>query len=56
MSEDIAFCWVCREQGIKIHVAPWVKLKHMGNYVFEGMPIMVSSTEYAEGLKFKAAK
>lgn len=55
MSEDIAFCWVCRNHNIPIHVAPWVQLKHMGTYIFEGMPIMVSSADYAKDVTFKAA-
>lgn len=41
MSEDIAFCWLCRQQGIPIHIAPWVQLKHMGTYSFEGAPVIV---------------
>ena len=55
MSEDIAFCWVCRKHGIPIYIAPWVQLKHMGSYLFEGAPVMVSSTEHAKDITFKAA-
>jgi hypothetical protein len=40
MSEDIAFCWLCRKNGIPVHIAPWVKLKHMGTYLFEGTPVL----------------
>lgn len=36
LSEDYHFCFKYREAGGKIHAAPWVKLKHIGTYVFEG--------------------
>ena len=55
MSEDIAFCYLCRQNGIKIHIAPWVQLRHMGSYIYDGMPIMVSSHEYAAKIKFSGA-
>jgi len=41
LSEDYAFCHLCRKHGIKIHVAPWVKLGHSGSYLFEGSPVPV---------------
>lgn len=41
MSEDIAFCWLCRQHGIPIYIAPWVKLGHMGTYTFRGSPVIV---------------
>lgn len=39
LSEDYAFCHLCRQNNIKIHVAPWVKLGHVGTYLFEGSVI-----------------
>jgi predicted peroxiredoxin len=36
LSEDYHFCRVARENGIKIWAAPWVRLGHFGNYLFEG--------------------
>ena len=36
LSEDYAFCKVARENGIKIWAAPWVRLGHLGSYLFEG--------------------
>lgn len=36
LSEDYAFCKVARENDIKIWMAPWVKLSHMGTYEFNG--------------------
>lgn len=36
LSEDYHFCRVARENKIKIHAAPWVKLGHFGTYLFEG--------------------
>ena len=36
LSEDYAFCRLARDNGIKIHAAPWVSLGHFGTYLFEG--------------------
>jgi len=36
LSEDYAFCRLARDNGIKIHAAPWVELGHFGTYLFEG--------------------
>ena len=35
-SEDYQFCRLARENGFKIHAAPWVKLGHFGTYLYEG--------------------
>jgi hypothetical protein len=39
LTEDYAFCALCRENGIKIHAAPWVRLSHTGTYTFTGSVI-----------------
>lgn len=36
LSEDYHFCQLYRKAGGKIWAAPWVKLAHIGTYVFEG--------------------
>ena len=36
LSEDYAFCKICRENGIQIWAAPWARLGHLGSYLFEG--------------------
>lgn len=36
LSEDYAFCKLCRTIGIDIWGAPWVRLGHFGSYLFEG--------------------
>lgn len=36
LSEDYYFCLKARENGIKVHAAPWVQLGHFGTYLFEG--------------------
>lgn len=41
LTEDYTFCWLCRENGIKVHVAPWVTLGHTGTYKFNGTVIPV---------------
>lgn len=35
LSEDYHFCKSWRNQGGQIFIAPWVKLGHMGAYIFE---------------------
>jgi hypothetical protein len=45
LSEDYAFCRLCRANGIKIYAAPWVKLGHFGTYMFEGAVIPVKKEE-----------
>jgi len=39
LTEDYAFCRLCRTNGVKIYVAPWVRLSHTGSYIFTGQPI-----------------
>lgn len=41
MSEDYTFCQVCRENGIKIYMAPWAAFAHVGTYEFRGAPIRI---------------
>ena len=36
LSEDYHFCRLARLNGIKVWVAPWVELGHIGSYKFEG--------------------
>ena len=36
LSEDYHFCYIWRKIGGKIHAAPWMKLGHVGTYIFEG--------------------
>ena len=40
LAEDFNFCRLARENGIKVHAAPWVKLAHIGSYIF-GQPALV---------------
>jgi hypothetical protein len=39
MSEDYSFCYLCRQNGIKIYIAPWAAFSHIGTYEFKGSPI-----------------
>ena len=41
LTEDYAFCGLCRENGISIYAAPWVRLNHTGTYTFKGAAIPV---------------
>ena len=36
LSEDYAFCQLSRHINIPIHLCPWMKLGHIGTYVFDG--------------------
>jgi len=36
LSEDYAFCQLSRHIGIDIYLCPWMKLGHIGTYVFDG--------------------
>ena len=36
LSEDYLFCHRVRDAGMKVWIAPWIKLKHAGHYVFGG--------------------
>lgn len=41
LSEDYSFCREVREAGMKVWAAPWVKLGHKGQHLFEGGAIAV---------------
>jgi hypothetical protein len=36
LSEDYMFCYNVRRMGMKVWMCPWMRLKHMGAYVFGG--------------------
>lgn len=36
LSEDYMFCQWARDIGIKVWMCPWMRLKHMGTYIFGG--------------------
>lgn len=36
LSEDYMFCQWARDAGLKVWYCPWMKLAHMGSYVFSG--------------------
>ncbi len=36
LSEDYRFCYACANAGLKVWLAPWMKLQHVGTYVFGG--------------------
>ena len=37
LSEDFHFCYLAKKHGFKVHIAPWVKLTHVGSYYFNGL-------------------
>jgi hypothetical protein len=36
LSEDYFFCWNCRKIDLSVYMCPWVKLNHVGMYIFRG--------------------
>ncbi len=36
LSEDYRFCYACANAGLKVWLCPWMKLSHVGTYVFGG--------------------
>jgi hypothetical protein len=36
LSEDYMFCQWARKAGLKVWLAPWIQLQHVGSYVFGG--------------------
>jgi hypothetical protein len=36
LSEDYLFCQLVRRIGMKVFLAPWIKLTHTGSYIFSG--------------------
>lgn len=44
LSEDYHFCRLWRWAGGKVWAAPWMRLSHVGTYVFEGLPIQAEKT------------
>jgi len=36
LSEDYMFCQWARNIGIKVWMCPWMRLTHMGSYMFGG--------------------
>lgn len=40
LSEDFHFCYAWRQLGGKVYAAPWLKLGHLGSYLFEGQMVI----------------
>lgn len=36
LSEDYMFCYQAQKAGMKVWLCPWMKLKHVGSYIFGG--------------------
>ena len=47
LSEDYFFCQFVRRLGYKIYLCPWMKLGHMGSYVFSGAMQSLANLEFA---------
>jgi len=58
LSEDYMFCYYAQKVGLKVWLNPWMKLQHVGSYVFGGSladlaSIGASATADVEKLKKK---
>jgi hypothetical protein len=58
LSEDYMFCYYAQKAGLKVWLNPWMKLQHVGSYVFGGSladlaSIGASATADVEKLKKK---
>ena len=47
LSEDYFFCQFVRRLGYKIWLCPWMKIGHMGSYIFAGSMASLANLEYA---------
>ena len=47
LSEDYMFCQFVRKIGIKTWLCPWMKLGHVGSYVFNGAMGALANLDYA---------
>ena len=47
LSEDYFFCQFVRKLGYQIFLCPWMKLGHMGSYVFSGSMQSLANLEFA---------
>ena len=47
LSEDYMFCQLAQKIGIKTWLCPWMKLSHVGTYVFSGNLPDMGNLEYA---------
>jgi hypothetical protein len=59
LSEDYMFCQWARKIGLKIWMCPWMRLQHMGSYIFGGsLPdlAMIGATATADPAQIKKGK
>ena len=47
LSEDYFFCQFVRRIGYNIYLCPWMKLGHMGSYIFSGSMASLANLEFA---------
>ena len=47
LSEDYFFCQFVRRIGYQIWLCPWMKISHMGSYVFSGSMQSLANLDYA---------
>ena len=47
LSEDYMFCQLCQKIDIKTFLCPWMKLQHIGTYVFNGNLPDMGALEFA---------
>lgn len=56
LSEDYFFCHEIRKLGRKVWIVPWIKLNHIGTYIFQGDLVAVLNAKMSATIKEKDAK
>jgi hypothetical protein len=51
LSEDYMFCQWARKIGVEIWLCPWMKLKHIGTYIFGGSMQAMAQLSHAQAQK-----
>ena len=47
LSEDYMFCQMVRKMGLSVWFCPWMKVQHVGHYVFSGNMTDLGKLQYA---------
>jgi hypothetical protein len=48
LSEDYMFCQWCRKANIPVYMCPWMKLQHIGTYIFGGSMEALAGLSHAQ--------
>ena len=51
LSEDYMFCQNARKAGLKVYLCPWMKLYHIGTYIFESSLVELAKLHVPQTIK-----